>query len=106
MGAGHSAKFGRPEDDGVIEESSLFEVLNEGGGSGGHAEGEGSVVTFEVFVAVPVPFGEAVVVAAPDLDVADASFDESAGDEAFAAEEFSFGLGVDFGVVDAGAFGG
>ena len=95
LGAGHAAEFGGPEDEGVVEETALFEVFDEGGGAVGEAACERAVVAFDVFVGVPVAAGEAVVIAAPDLDEADPAFEETASGQAFAAEDVDF-----FGVVD------
>ena len=95
LGAGHAAEFGGPEDEGIVEETALFEVFDEGGGAVGEAAGEWAVVAFDVFVGVPVAAGEAVVVAAPDLDEADPAFEETASGQAFAAEDVDL-----FGVID------
>ena len=41
-------------DDGVLEQSALFEVADEAGGAAGHAAGKRAVVAFDILVAVPV----------------------------------------------------
>ena len=54
------------------------------------------MVSSHVFVAVPVAPGEAVVVATPYLDEADAALDQPSSNETFAAEILGFLLWVDF----------
>ena len=44
-------------DDGVLEQSALFEVADEAGGTAGHAEGERTVVALDILMAVPVSAG-------------------------------------------------
>ena len=56
------------------------------GGAAGHAQGQRAVVAVDVLVRVPVPPGEAVVVAAPDLHEPDAPLEQAAGGQALAAE--------------------
>ena len=64
------------------------------------------MVAFYVAVAVPVAAWKAVVVPAPDLDEADAAFEQASSDEAFASEEFAFGLLIDVArIVDSGSLG-
>src|SRR5204862_2490083 len=76
LGDGQAAEFTGPEDDGVVEETALFEIEDEGGaGLVGHfAE---AAKSFRVFV-VSVP-GLAVE---ENLDEANALLDEAAGHEA------------------------
>src|SRR5262245_41836041 len=70
----HAAELCGPEDNSVLEEADAFEVLDERGRAAGHANRERAVVAFDILVAVPVPPRKAIVVAAPDLDEAHASF--------------------------------
>ena len=96
LSGGHASEFCCPEDDGVIQQSALFEIFDERGGADGHTHGQWSVVALNIFVAVPVTAWEAVIVSAPDLNKSDASFQQSASDEAFATEAVSFFWDIDF----------
>lgn len=87
---GHASKFGCPEDEGVLEHSPLFEVLNEGGGAEGHPHGERSVVSVDVFVGVPIAPWAPVVIAAPDLNKTHAPLEEAPCGEAFLREMEGF----------------
>ncbi len=66
---------------------ALLEVLDQGRGAAGHAQGERAVVALDVLVRVPVAAGEAVVVARPDLHEPDAPLEQPPGDQALAAED-------------------
>ena len=105
--AGHSAKLGGPEDDGVLEHASLFQILDQGGSTTGHPQRERRVVAFDVAVAVPVAPGKAIVIAAPDLDEPHTALEQAAGDEALAAEELALRLFIDrAGIIDSRSLGG
>lgn len=93
----HSTKLRGPENEGILEETALFEVLDEGGCTARHAHGEGAMVTLDVFMGIPVPSGKTVVVSAPDLDKTHTAFEEAACSEAFLREVEGF-----FRLVDGG----
>lgn len=99
--AGHATKLGRPEDEGVVQHPSLFEVFDQSGGSTSHTEREGSVVSLNVFMTVPIPAGKTIVIAAPDLDKANSALEESARHEAFPSEKFRLCLFIEDSVIDA-----
>jgi hypothetical protein len=73
-----------------------FKIFDERGGAAGHAEGERAVVAVDVFVRIPVAARKAVVVAAPDLDEAHATFEEAAGGEALLGKMKRLFVGADF----------
>ena len=73
---GRSAELAAPEDEGFIEKAAGFEVGEQSGEALVALLGQLAVVGLEVVVAVPGLEG-----AVPDLDVADAALDQSAGDE-------------------------
>ena len=75
LGRRHAAKLGGPKNDGVIEQSSLLEIGNQGGCSASHTIGQGAMIALHIFVAVPVSPRETVVVATPNLNEANASFE-------------------------------
>ena len=56
----------------------------------GHAGGKGTVVADDIFVAVPVATGEAVVAPGPDLNKPDATLEKAAGHKAFSAHGIDF----------------
>ena len=80
--AGHAAELGGPLDDRVSEEAAGFEIAEETGDRLIHGGAHFAVIFGEIFVAVPVATGEAVVSTGPDLDEADAAFDKATGDQA------------------------
>src|SRR5208337_3304471 len=82
----HPAELGGPEDDRVVEKAEALEVLDQGRGAAGHAQGQRAVVALDILVRVPVAAGEAVVAAAPDLHEPDAPLEQTAGGQALAAE--------------------
>ena len=100
LAAGHAAELGGPVDDGIGEEAAGFEIAEETGDGFIHGGAHFAVVFGEVFVAVPVAAREAVVGTGPDLDEADAAFDEASGDEA------AFGHFGGDGIVEAVEFAG
>src|SRR6516165_6342222 len=83
-----AAEFARPEDDGFIQKAATFQVLQEAGdrliAAETHAFKVGAGA--DVAVAIPVARGAVQAGAAPQLDEADAAFDQAAGDQAVAAE--------------------
>lgn len=85
-----AAKFAADDDESFFEEAACFEVRNEGG--------DGLVCLLREFamdenVVVAVP---GFVVAEVDLDSSNASFDETAGDEAATGEVAIASGGLDF----------
>ncbi len=73
VAGGFAAEFATPDDERGIEEAALLEIVNEGGERLVDFAGLGGEASLELLVMIP-----AVV---PDLDHADAAFDEAAGDE-------------------------
>src|ERR1043165_204826 len=92
LAARHPPEFGGPDDDSVVQQTARFQIFNQRGGGLVHAASHIEMVFGQVFVAVPVAAGEAVVRAAPDLDKADAAFKQAPGDQAPFTEIFSDGL--------------
>ena len=90
---GSASEFAAPEDEGVIEESALFEVREESGD--GAIDGVAEVASGIVVITVCVPWLSVAIV---DLDEANAAFSESAGEQAAVGE---VSLSVEF----AGGFG-
>ena len=86
LDGGGAAEFAAEEDEGVVEHPALAEVIDEGGDGLIDLAGEGGVFG-DIVVIVPRLAG-----AVPELDEADAAFEEAAGDEGLAG-------------VDAGAVG-
>jgi len=86
LGTGHATELRCPVDNGILQQTTLLEVLNEACSSSGHAEGKGWMVASHVLVTVPVSPRETIVVATPYLDESDTALDEPAGDEALAAK--------------------
>ena len=95
LSAGEPAKLGGPQHNRVVEQPAAFEILEQCCCADGHASRQRSVVAGDVFVAVPVPARETVVVTRPDLDEADSAFQQASGDQAFTAEVFRFLWSVD-----------
>ncbi len=95
--ARHSSELSGPKDDCVLQHSALFQILDEGGSAPRKSARERTVVPFNVLVTIPVSTWEAVVVAAPDLNESDATFEEASCCEAFASENVLFFGGIDFG---------
>lgn len=106
LGAGHAAELGGPENERVLEHAPLFEVLDQRGGSMGHAQRERLMITFHILVAVPVAARVAVVVAAPDLYKAHPALQQTPGGQALTAKELGLRLHIDAAVVHAGRFRG
>ncbi len=77
---GGASEFAAPEDEGVLEEAALFEVGHEGGDGAVDLGGVAADVGFDVVVVIPGLAG-----AVPELDHADAAFEEASGDEGLAA---------------------
>lgn len=80
---GHAAEFGGPDDEGVIEHTTLFEIGDEGGGGLVHDFGLHGVGVFDVGVAVPVcnAVSTGRIRAIEELDDADALFEEASGED-------------------------
>ncbi len=68
----------------------LFQVLQQRRRADRHAAGQRSVITLDVFVAVPIAARKTVVVARPNLHEPHATFQQPSGDQAFAAKVFRF----------------
>ena len=101
---GGAAEFAAPEDEGFIEQAALFEIGEEGADGLIAFAGEAAVV-FDVIVGVP-----GLAVAVPELDEADAAFEEAAGHEALAGEgagavEVADGLGFAVEIEGIGGLG-
>ncbi len=80
---GGASEFSAPDDEGVIEKSALFEVLEEGG------DGLVDLAAFDgEFVDEVVTFSGAVDVPSPveELNEADALFGEASGEKAVVGE--------------------
>lgn len=63
LGAGHAAEFRRPEDDRVIKHPSLFQVLQQRSRSNRHASRQRTVVSLDIFMAIPIATRKTVVIA-------------------------------------------
>ena len=79
LAARHAPELSRPVDNRVIEHPACLEVIDEGSGGFLHLASQLAVVFGEVFLAVPVAARETVVGAAPDLEEADAAFEQMVG---------------------------
>ncbi len=95
LGRWHPTEFGGPQDNSIFQHSTLFEVLNQCRAAASHAFGQGAVIALYVFVRVPIASRESIVVAAPDLHEADASFQQATCDQAFLRKVDRFFVGVD-----------
>jgi len=78
---GSAAKFAAPYDEGIVEHAAFFEILEKGGDGFVDRADEGTVGALDVVVAVPV--------SGISLHKADPFFDETSGEEAFAAKGIS-----------------
>ena len=80
--SGHAAEFGAPDDEGVLEQASLFQVDEEGGGWLVHDLAVFGILFVKDFMAVPVAHSLAagLVGAIEQLDEAHAFFDQSPGE--------------------------
>ena len=85
LGNGHAAELTAPDDECGVDEAGALEVGEEG--VDGAVGGAAVALMVAVEVAVGVPFAVAV-----DLDEADTSLDEAAGEKAFGAEGAGFFL--------------
>ena len=85
----HAAEFGAPDDQGLLEESSLLEVTQESGGGLIEDFSVVCVLVFEYFVAVPIAcsFSSDLVGSVEQLHESDPLFDE------FACQDAVFGVG-------------
>jgi hypothetical protein len=86
LAARHSAEFGGPQNDGVIEQAARFQIFNERGGGFVHAGGHLEMISRQVFVAVPIASRETVIGSAPNLNKTHAAFEQAARDQATCAE--------------------
>ena len=88
---GHTAEFGAPNNEGVLQHAALFEIGQEGGGRLIEDGAMALVVGFESLVGVPVQqaIDGAGSRGAVETDVADAFFEKAAREEAI-ARVFSF----------------
>src|SRR5205823_9561947 len=77
-----AAELRRPDDDRLVEQATLLEVLQEPGDRPINAGAVGAVVLFQFAVRVPATAAAAAVV---DLDEADATLDQTSGDQALPA---------------------
>ena len=106
LGEGGAPEFAGENDEGVIEKSAGFEVLNERGDGLVDLVGHGAVAAFDVAVLIPgvgtISATDAVG-AAGEFDKAYATFNEAAGDEALLGVFGLFLIGV---VVAVEFFGG
>lgn len=72
----HASELGRPQYDGIFEQTALFEILDERGRTDRHAVRQRAMIALDVFMAVPVAAWKTVVVARPDLHEPHASFQQ------------------------------
>ena len=86
LAAGHAAKLGGPDHDGVVEQAAGLQVLEQRGRRLIHAPAHLAVIAGDVFVRIPVAAGKAIVGAAPDLDESHTPLQQASGDQAVAAE--------------------
>ena len=93
--AGHAAKFGGPEHNGVIQQAGALEIGNQCGRGPGHTGGQGAVVAADILMAIPVASRETVVTTGPDLHKSHTPLQQAPGHQALAAH----GVGL-FQVVD------
>ena len=91
----HAAKLGGPQDERVLEQSTLLEILDEGRGAARHAEGERAVVALEVLMGIPVAARETVVVATPHLHKAHATLQQPPRRQALLGEIKCLFVGAD-----------
>ena len=79
---GGASELAAPNDEGILEQASLLQVLDEGGLALIDLAADFLEVAFEVFAGATVTVPVGVI----QLDEADAAFDESTGEEAVATE--------------------
>ncbi len=90
-----ASKLGGADDERAVEEAARAQIGQQGGSAGVEDGAPVAVVADEVFVAIPVGTNFScgcVFCAAKDLDEPDATFDESAGEEALPAKRPDFGV--------------
>ena len=83
----HPTELGRPVNDRIVEHPTLQEVFDKSRRTAGHAERQRAVIARDVFVRVSVPSRKTVVPARPNLDEADASFEQPPHDQALSSED-------------------
>ncbi len=90
-----ASELGGADHEGAVEEAARSQIGQQGCGAGVEDCAPVAVVADEVFVAIPVGTnfsGGCVFCTAEDLDEPDATFDESAGEEALPTERPDFGM--------------
>ena len=75
LSEGSTAEFGGPDEEGVFEKATLFEILKEGGDGFVDSRSDGSKLLGDAAVVVPVIF--VALGAAPNLDKTGAAFAEA-----------------------------
>ena len=75
LGGWHAPKLRGPKDDGILEQSTLFEITNQTTRALRHPHGEWPVISPDIFVRVPIASRETVIVAGPNLHESNAPFD-------------------------------
>src|SRR6185503_6719475 len=89
LAAGHPAKFGRPQNDRVVQHPTHFQILDERRRWFLHAGGHVEMISSEIVVAVPVTPRETVVSPAPGLHETNAPFEQPASDQTAPAKILS-----------------
>ena len=93
--AWHASKLGRPVDDRVLEQTTLLQILDQACRSTGHSKSKGRMIAGHVLMTIPVPARKTIVITTPDLDIANASFNQPARYQALPSEIFGFFRRID-----------
>ena len=93
---GHSSKFRRPQNNRVLEQTTLLEVLNKRRTTARHPCGKRPVVTPEIFMRVPVAPGKSIVVPTPNLNKPDAPFQKTTRRQTLLRKVIRLFLRIDF----------
>ena len=96
LGRRHPAKFSRPQNDRVVQQPALLQVLNQRRRAPRESHRQRPMIPAHILMRVPIPPGKTVVVAGPDLDKADAAFDQPPSNQALPPEVIHFFARIDF----------
>jgi len=86
---GHPSEFGRPENDGIVQQSSRSQILDQGCGRFVHTSRHLAVVLRQILVTGPVPPWKTIVCTAPHLNESHTTLQQPARDQAVSSEVLS-----------------